>query len=293
MAKGDAPPLLMKIKDGRMEPVAQFDYERLCSYRVDRDDQGNIIYPQVKVYITQDAATWRRRKYWAILQRIIDAGPTEYRLPEDLHKAVKREIGFVNSTFLSDGKTLKVTLKSTAKLDEQEFRIFYEEAIEALSEMTGIDVETLGKEAADVGRDDTEQLEDQSPPPPASGSGSSEAGTEPPPAAADQSASGGPEGDGGESDDGDLPSPDPRDPLVILNLKAEAVAKFLDLATDTKLVPDPKDRRGALVMAAKAWKVEMPHHHDFLKTCFLTAEKVIKEEMPADQAREYLQGLVR
>lgn len=296
MAKGDAPPLLMKIKDGRMEPVAQFDYERLCSYRIDRDDQGNIIYPQVKVYITQDAATWRRRKYWAILTKVVEAGPTEYRSPEDLHKAVKREIGFVNSTFLSDGKTLKVTLKSTSKLDEQEFRVFYEEAIEALSEMTGIDVETLGRESADVGRDKTEQPEESSPTSSTSGSEASGVNDRSPDGAAglDQSASGGPATEEG-SDAGATagePSSDPRDPKVILNLKAEAVAKFLELATN-KDVPDPRDRREVLVKAKEAWKAELPHHHDFLKACVTTADAVIKGQMPADKARQYLEGLVR
>lgn len=281
MAKGDAPPLLMKIKDGRMEPVAQFDYERLCSYRIDRDDQGNIIYPQVKVFITQEAATWRRRKYWAILQRIIDAGATEYRSPEDLHKAVKREIGFVNSTFLSDGKTLKVTLKSTAKLDEQEFRIFYEEAIEALSEMTGVDVETLHKESSDVGRDETEQPEEQAPPP-ASGSGSSEAGTEPSPAAADQPASAA--DPSLEEEDASQGSTSGDDNYRRL-LKLECVDSFIGIATrgDTSI----EAKRKQMADTLRAWRNE-PVPPDFIEKCRDAAGRIVKKESTVEREREYL-----
>lgn len=151
--------------------------------------------------------------------------------------------------------------------------------------------------SADVGKDETEQPY-QSPP---DDTGSGSRGEETPPAqdsaAADQSASAADQEDGAEPDEAsagdEAPSSDPRGPLVILNLKAEAVDKFLGVALDTNLCPDPKDRRAALVMAAKAWKAEMPHHHDFLKTCFLKAEAVIKGELPAADAREYLQGLVR
>lgn len=288
MAKGDAPPLLMKVKDGRMEPVAQFDYERLCSYRVDRDDQGNIIYPRVKVYITQDAATWRRRKYWAILTKVVEAGPTEYRSPDDLHKAVKREIGFVNSTFLSDGKTLKVTLKSTAKLDEPEFRIFYEEAIEALSEMTGIDVETLGKESADVGRDETEQPEVN----PASGSGSGETSSPTSDPAPDQSASAADQEDGAEPDGAsagdDAPSSD-LDPLKRM-LMEECVENILRDAFS-----EPKDQQAEKVDKMERIFLEpqnLGSHPRFVKLCAETARRIIGKPQERGRAREYLMGKI-
>ena len=285
MAKSEqSPPFKMKIENGHLVPAAAWDAERLASYR-----NGS----EVNCVITQEVASWRRRKYWSILGKVVKTCPVRQKRAEDLHKAIRLKLGIVESFTTMSGAT-KVELRSTSLMDEQEFEAYYHEAMDLLRDVTGVDVETLHKESADVGQDEHEQPEQS--PPDDTGSGSS--GEETPPAqgsaAADQSASGGPEEDGADTGaTADEPSSDPRGPLVILNLKAEAVAKFLDPATDIKLVPDPKERRGALVMAAKAWKAEMPHHHDFLKTCFLTAEKVIKGEMPADQAREYLQGLVK
>jgi len=285
MAKAEqSPPFKMKIENGHLVPAAAWDAERLASYR-----NGS----EVNCVITQEVASWRRRKYWSILGKVVKTCPVRQKRAEDLHKAIRLKLGIVESFTTMSGAT-KVELRSTSLMDEQEFEAYYHEAMDLLRDVTGVDVETLHKESADVGRDETEPAEQ--PPPDDTGSGSS--GEETPPAqgsaAADQSASGGPEEDGADTGaTADEPSSDPRGPLVILNLKAEAVDKFLGVALDTKLCPDPKDRRAALVMAAKAWKAEMPHHHDFLKTCFLTAEKVIKGEMTADQAREYLQGLVK
>ena len=75
----------------------------------------------------------------------------------------------------------------------------------------------------------------------------------------------------------------------ILNLKREAVDKFMEIATRNDT---PQGRHGVLASAKDAWKQELPDHLDFVKACFETADKVIKSELPADKARQYLVGLV-
>lgn len=284
MAKAEqSPPFKMKIENGHLVPAAAWDAERLATYR-----NGS----EVNCIITQEVASWRRRKYWSILGKVVKTCPVRQKRAEDLHKAIRLKLGIVESFTTMSGAT-KVELRSTSLMDEQEFEAYYHEAMDLLRDVTGVDVETLNKESADVGRDETEQPEDQAPPPPASGSGSSEAETEPSPAAADQSAGAADQEEGSDTGaTGDEPSSDRRDPKVILNLKAEAVAKFLELATNKDL-PDPRDRREVLVKAKEAWKRELPHHHDFLKACVTTADAVIKGQMPADKARQYLEGLVR
>lgn len=282
--KSDTPPFRMVVEKGpRLVPATASDAERLDTWRV-----GS----KVNVSFVRNGSRVMERKWWAVLGLVVDRCNVPWTTKEQASEAIKLALDITNMTKTVGGAWMLYP-KSLTELDDAELDKAVSRMMDLITEMTGIDPETLRKETADVGRDETEQPEASSP----DDTGSGSSGGEQPPAqgsaAADQSASGGPEGDGGEPDDGDLPSPDPRDPLVILNLKAEAVAKFLDLATDTKLVPDPKERRGALVMAAKAWKVEMPHHHDFLKTCFLKAEAVIKGELSAADAREYLQGLVR
>lgn len=288
MAKAEqSPPFKMKIENGHLVPAAAWDAERLASYR-----NGS----EVNCVITQEAASWRRRKYWSILGKVVKTCPVRQKRAEDLHKAIRLKLGIVESFTTMSGAT-KVELRSTSLMDEQEFEAYYHEAMDLLRDVTGVDVETLHKESADVGKDETEQPYQS--PPDDTGSGSS--GEETPPAqdsaAADQSASAadlekdGAEPDGASAGD-DAPSSDPRDPKVILNLKAEAVAKFLELATNKDL-PDPRDRREVLVKAKEAWKRELPHHLDFLKACVTTADAVIKGQMPADKARQYLEGLVR
>lgn len=283
-SKSDAPALRLVVERGpKLAPASAFDAERLDTFKVGR---------VLRFTPVEEADRKDIRRWWAILNRAVKDTKTPWRTATQASEAIKLALGIVEYGKTVGGQFMQWP-KSLKELDDEELAEAVRDMAALLHRMTGVDPLEWSKEAADVGRDETEQPETSFPDDTGSGSRGEETTPAQGSAAADQSASGGPEGDGGEPDDGDLPSPDPRDPLVILNLKAEAVAKFLDLATDTKLCPDPKDRRGALVMAAKAWKVEMPHHHDFLKTCFLTAEKVIKEEMPADQAREYLQGLVR
>lgn len=284
-AKSDTPPFRMVVEKGpRLAPATASDAERLDTWRV-----GS----QVNVQFIRNGSRVMERKWWAVLGLVVDQCNVPWTTKEQASEAVKLALDIVHMTKTVGGNWMLYP-KSLTELDDAELDKAVVRMMDLVTVMTGIDPDTLRKETADIGQDETEQPDTSSPD--VTGSGSS--GEETPPAqdsaAADQSASGGPVEGGSETGaTADEPSSDPRDPKVILNLKAEAVAKFLDLATDTKLVPDQKERRGALVMAAKAWKAEMPHHHDFLKTCFLKAEAVIKGEIPADNAREYLQGLVR
>lgn len=283
-SKSDAPALRLVVERGpKLSPASAFDAERLDTFKVGR---------VLRFTPVEEADRKDIRRWWAILNRAVKDTKTPWRTATQASEAIKLALGIVEYGKTVGGQFMQWP-KSLKELDDEELAEAVRDMAALLHKMTGVDPLEWSKESADVGRDETEQPEDQAPPP-ASGSGSSEAGTEPSPAAAGQSASGGPAEEGSDTGaTGDEPSSDPRDPKVILNLKAEAVAKFMDLATDTKLCPEPKERRGALVSAAKAWKLEMPHHHEFLKTCFFKAEAVIKGELPAADAREYLQGLVR
>lgn len=281
MAKTEqSPPFKMKIENGHLVPASAWDAERLSSYR-----SGS----EVNCIITKEVANWRRRKYWAILGNVVKTCPVRQKRAEDLHKAIRLKLGIVDS-FTTLGGATKVELRSTSLMDEQEFEAFYIEAMDLLREVTGVDVETLHKESADVGHNETEQPAGPASPTVGPGSGDSQA------AAPDQSASGGPEEDGAEAEattPSDAPSSaDPRSAAVIRNLKVEAVDKFLGVATD-KNVPDARDRRGVLEKTKNAWKSELPHHLEFVRVCFVTADKVIKGTMPADEARQYLEGLVK
>jgi hypothetical protein len=283
-AKSDAPPFRMVVEKGpRLAPATASDAERLDTWRV-----GS----QVSVQFVRNGSRVMERKWWAVLGLVIDQCNVPWKTKEQASEAVKLALGIVNLTKTVGGAWMQYP-KSLTELTDPEIDEAVRDMMDLITKMTGIDPETLRKETADVGQDDTEQPEA----PPSSSSGYGSSGDEPgsdtdSSAAVDQSASGGPEEDGSDAD-ADEPSSDTRDPKFILNLKAEAVDKFLGVALDTKLVPDPKERRGILERTKNAWKSELPHHLDFLKACFETADKVIKGQMVPDKAREYLGGLVK
>jgi hypothetical protein len=306
----------MVMKNGTMIPETEQDFEYLSSFR-----NGD----KVSVVITKEIASWRRRKYWAILALVIKtcplpkkAGSTNY----SLHDAICREAGYVDA-HSSDGKTLTVRRQKTSKFDDRQFEAFYHDAMEVLREWTGLDAETLNKESADVGQNEQESQE-ASPPPEATRDVSGDDGRPPVGPAPEESEMQPPAGetfratqDGGmeaasetgqstvgavshqsveaadhEDDAGvDAASSSASTSAIILNLKAEAVDKFLQVATNAEL--DVKQRRDVLEKTKEAWKAELRDHPDFVKACLVTADKVIKGQMPVEEARKYLSTLVR
>lgn len=266
-----SPPFKMRVEKGHLVPAAAWDAERMASYR-----NGS----EVNVVITQEAASWRRRKYWAILGNVVKTCPVRQTRAEDLHKAIRLKLGIVES-FTTMGGATKVELRSTSLMDEQEFEAFYHEAMDLLREQTGVDVETLGKEAADVGPDEHESPDAQSP---ASDEGSG-ASIPVEGSAPDQSAAADLQAPGETATPSETPGADAR------AMMEECLRKFIGLATDTN-VPDPKERRSVLAGAKDDWKRTLPDHLDFVKACFSTADKVIKGELPAKKAEEYLRGLL-
>lgn len=289
MSKSDAPALRFVVERGpKLAPASAFDAERLDTFKVGR---------VLRFTPVEEADRKDIRRWWAILNRAVKDTKTPWRTATQASEAIKLALGIVEYGKTVGGQFMQWP-RSLKELDDDELAEAVRDMAALLHKMTGVDPLEWSKESADVGRD--EQHEIASPAGETIQSGQDEAmesapGTEDPSVGADshQSASGGPEEGGSETGaTADEPPSDHRHTKVILNLKAEAVAKFMEVATNKDL-PDPKDRRGVLEQAKNAWKREMPRHLDFVKACFTTADKVIKGEMPAEKAREYLQGLVR
>lgn len=286
-SKSDAPALRLVVERGpKLVPASAFDAERLDTFKLGR---------VLRFTPVEEADRKDIRRWWAILNRAVKDTKTPWRTAAQASEAIKLALGIVEYGKTVGGSFMQWP-RSLKELDDEELAEAVRDMAALLHRMTGVDPLEWNRESADVGQDEAEQPEQSSP----HDTGSGSSGDETPPAqnsaAADQSASAADHEDGAEpggaSAGDDAPSSDPRDPKVILNLKAEAVAKFLELATNKDL-PDPRDRREVLVKAKEAWKRELPHHHDFLKACVSTADAVIKGQMPADKARQYLEGLVR
>ena len=165
MTKHEAPALKMQIENGRLVPVAQWDQERIMSYR-----NGSV----VSVRVTQEKNRKLERKYWAILHEVVDKCGIRQRTAEDLHKAIRLKLGVVDAYWTLDGK-LRVDVKSTVGMEEPEYRQFFEDAMALLHKETGIDPLTLQSESADVGDEDNPQSSEL----PSSDEGSGEAAPSP------------------------------------------------------------------------------------------------------------------
>lgn len=152
MSKHEAPPFRMIVQGGRLVPAAAWDAERLATYR-----NGSA----VSVRITQEKNRKLERKYWAILNRVVETCGVKQRSAEELHRAIRYELDMVEGFSTIDGQ-LRIEVKSTAGMEEPEYRQFFEDAMGLLRDKLNIDPETIGAEAADVGEDDEEPSSDVS-----------------------------------------------------------------------------------------------------------------------------------
>lgn len=142
--KHETPSFRMIVQDGHLVPAAAWDQERLSTYR-NRST--------VNVHITQQKNRKLERKYWSILGRVVAQCPVHQRTAEDLHKAIRLKLGIVDAYWTIDGR-LRVEVKSTSTMEDQEYTAFYEEAMALLEDITGVNPETLSAESADVGEDE-------------------------------------------------------------------------------------------------------------------------------------------
>ena len=141
MSSSDYPALRMTVDGGRLVPSTPFDQERINSYR-----RG----ATVLVKITEQKDRVLQRKWWAILGLVLKQCKTPWKTKEEAHEAIKLALGIVNLSKTVSGAFMQYP-KSLSELDDPELQEALEQMIELLSRLTGVDVETLKKEAAHVG----------------------------------------------------------------------------------------------------------------------------------------------
>ncbi len=147
MSKGDFPALRMVVDNGRLVPATQFDQERINSYR-----RGAIVMCK----LNEEKDRVLVRKWFAIITLVVKQCQTPWKTKEDASEAIKLALGIVNLSKTVGGNFMQYP-KSLTELDDPEMTEALEQMIELLSHMTGVDVETLNKEAADVGREIDQQ----------------------------------------------------------------------------------------------------------------------------------------
>lgn len=170
MSRHEQPPFRMTIEGGRMVPASQYDAERLDSYR-----RGT----KVNVRITEDKDRILVRKWWAVLGLVVKQCETPWRNKDEASEAIKLALGIVNLTKTVGGQFMSYP-KSLTELSEPEISEALEQMMDLLHRMTGVDPETLRKEAADVGADE-ESDEPETPDPDTDSSPASDQPGEVPP----------------------------------------------------------------------------------------------------------------
>lgn len=272
MSKAEhSPPFRMTIQNGRLVPAQAWDEERLLTYR-----NGS----SVNVIITQEKNRKLERKYWAILHRVVKTCPVHQKTAEALHKAIRLKLGIVES-FTTLGGAIKVELRSTSGMEDQEYSAFFEEAMDLLSAETGVDVQTLTAESSDVG--DDEPASDH-PPSPSETAGSASDNPTSPGLSDDATDPAEPVEAGAEGQEQSEPAPASEDS------RAACIKAFMRTATDKDL--SIADRRDILEQTKDWWKEKLPADHDFVRACLTTADKVAKGELQEGPARKYLEGLL-
>lgn len=248
----DFPALRMTIEGGRLVPATPFDAERINSYR-----RGTKVF----VKFTEERDRVLVRKWFAILGLVLKQCQTPWKNKDEAHEAIKLALGIVNLSKTVSGQFMQYP-KSLSELEDPELQEALEQMTELLSRMTGVDVATLRKEAADVGQEiehettgDEEPALDLSPQDDAVASPrQEEAGADVSPASASASSS--------------LSRTDRTDLM-------ECTKKMFAITADEELTPEA--RRGVLATAKDEWKAYLPAElHDRLRTIFMAADAVIK-----------------
>lgn len=162
MSKSDYPALRMRVEKGRLVPAGQFDQERLDSYR-----PGAI----VQCRFTEEKDRILVKKWFAIIGLVIKTCETPWKNKDEAHEAIKLALGIVNLSKTVSGQFMQYP-KSLTELEDPEMTEALENMTALLSQMTGVDVETLKKETAHIREEPNTNSDDS--PSPSQSSGSAE-----------------------------------------------------------------------------------------------------------------------
>jgi hypothetical protein len=135
----EKPAIIVRRTPRGLSPVSGYDAEQLAmiplgeEFDVVRRSRRSL--PQLRTY-------W---KALTLVVRATDAWPT----PEHLHEAIKLDLGYVTTVRGLDGKTSVITDSAGINaMNGEEFKLFFDRAMQRLAEETGIDPLSFLAEAA-------------------------------------------------------------------------------------------------------------------------------------------------
>ena len=133
MAKSDldrAPIFMVRTRQGTLAPASSFDAERLDAIAIGA---------QVEVTIKQRRSSPQNRLYWSILSKVVD-NIDGYQTSEALHEALKLHLGYTEKLQTITGQVVWRPMSTAfAAMDAQEYRVFFDRAMDVLASMLGVD----------------------------------------------------------------------------------------------------------------------------------------------------------
>lgn len=141
----EAPPLFMRVlPDGVLRPQTRFDLEHISTRYA--------VGTQLRAKLTQPRSVPRHRLYWSVLAEVVDATGDRWCSVEDLHESIKLHLRMVRGISMLGGGVRYVTASiAFEKMDEGQFKNFFEKAMLAICEETGIDTQALIQAAIEKG----------------------------------------------------------------------------------------------------------------------------------------------
>lgn len=269
-AKADAPPLTMRLENGRLVCMTPYDAERLESYA------GR---PYVEVYIV--APMSRLRKKWeAIVTLAVKQCKTPWKNSTIARESIKLALDHVRLVDVNG--RIERHAESLDAMNDAEFELFYEMSMLVLQNVTGVDPETLFKNSPYAGEDETSTGHSQSPV-------EQDGAVDPqlPAPSAETPDRGGSEKADGEPAAMRSPASHGREDRAKL---VECSKKFMAAATD----PDcsPLERKLTLEQAKDAWKGKGYVPDDFLRICYERGLDVVSGRMSKQDATRVLEALI-
>lgn len=130
--KTERMPIAVKRIGNRFVPISRFDEKLIL-------DQPEGV--AIEVTVSRKRSLPQLRKYWAILNEVVEASPCNYPTAEKLHCAIKLALGYTTDVVMLDGTIVQIP-DSVAfdKMSAADFRLFFDNAVTLLNRLTGSDV---------------------------------------------------------------------------------------------------------------------------------------------------------
>lgn len=282
--QSELPPLRMARKGMSLVACDAFSEEMLDGIRFGAP---------IDVHWTYELMNPKRKKFWAILNNVLKNCNTPWTNTRAAANALKTHLGFVDEglSVTSDSIRYPVSLND---LSDEDFERFYQQAMDVLHRMTGIDPESLRRNSPKVQGEPTPEnqpMGEEQPNP------NSEPETQPDQIAEQNQSdmkdsqleeAGLEGGDGSEEARARVETPEPEPaPAPEPKFDAAVVVNFF-MKEATRSPASVEERKQAIALVAEAYRRKFPVHAPYFGTVMHHCGRVAAGELRAESARSYL-----